>query len=74
MLRYQRSISKPCYCSSRYWNPDDAALGAIMEIAVKNGAQELTETKDEWKKWGYYCKVTISRTIWLFINRKRRRH
>jgi hypothetical protein len=66
---------------------DNAALGAIMELAVKNGAdkkllhivhkckpketaeilfprmkkhgftyaQELTETKEEWKKWGYYC-------------------
>jgi hypothetical protein len=66
---------------------DEAVLGAILEIAVKNGAdkkllhivkkcrpkeaaeilfprmkkhgfayaQELTETKEEWKKWGYYC-------------------
>jgi hypothetical protein len=66
---------------------DEAVLGALLEIAVKNGAdkkllhivkkctpktavellfprmkkhgfayaQELTETKEEWKKWGYYC-------------------
>jgi len=69
---------------------DVSVLGAILEIAVKNGgdkklmnivkkckprefpeilfprmkkhgftyAQELTEAKDEWKKWGYYSSET----------------